>query len=80
MGAEDGIVQNFNVEYSVSGQGPSSLQLSLVRQSDKAMFLFDTWKVSAAGMLVENYPGYSTRRSKSGCRRCRTDRRVCGLK
>lgn len=56
MGAEDGIVQNFNVEYSVSGQGPSSLQLSLVRQSDKTMFLFDTWKVSAAGMLVENYP------------------------
>ena len=55
-GAEGGIVQNFNVEYSVSGQGTSSSQLSLVRQSDKAMFLFDTWKVSAAGMLVENYP------------------------
>ena len=55
-GDEDGIVRNFSVEYSVSGQGTSGSQLSLVRQSDKAMFLFDTWKVSAAGMLAENYP------------------------
>lgn len=54
-GASDGITRNFDVEYSVSGEGSSSMGLSVVKQSGKALFLFDNWKVSAEGMIVKDY-------------------------
>lgn len=54
-GSEEGIARYFDVEYSVTGQGASSTQLSLVRQNQKAMFLFDTWKVSTEGMVLDEY-------------------------
>lgn len=54
-GSEDGIVRYFDVEYSVAGQGASSTQLSLVRQNQKSMFLFDTWKVSTEGMVSDGF-------------------------
>ena len=55
-GSEEEIVRNFSVEYSATGQGTSNMELALVRQSDKALFFFDVWKVSTEGMLSEGYP------------------------
>lgn len=55
-GGDEGIVRNFNVEYSTSGQGVSNYVITLVKQSDRALFLFDRWKVSSAGMLADGYP------------------------
>ena len=55
-GEDSGIVRNYEAEYSVPGEGASRVQLTVVRQSSKAMFLFDIWKVSAAGMITDDYP------------------------
>lgn len=54
-GEDSDIARNFDVEYSVPGQGASELRLSVVRQSSKALFLFDVWKISAAGMITDGY-------------------------
>ena len=50
------IARNFDVEYSVPGQGASKMRLTAVRQNSKAFFLFDIWKISAAGMITDDYP------------------------
>ncbi len=55
-GTDNGITRNFSVEYTATGQGTSNAEMTLVRQSDKALFLFDEWKVSTEGMLSESYP------------------------
>ena len=54
-GENSDIARNFDVEYSVPGQGASKLQLSVVRQNSRALFFFDVWKVSAAGMITDGY-------------------------
>lgn len=54
-GEDSDIARNFDVEYSVPGEGASELRLTVVRQSSKALFLFDVWKISAAGMITDGY-------------------------
>ena len=37
-------------------RGLLNFALTAVRQSSKALFLFDVWKISAAGMITDDYP------------------------
>lgn len=55
-GERSDISRNFEAEYSVPGQGTFKLRFTAVRQSSKALFLFDVWKISAAGMITDDYP------------------------
>lgn len=54
-GENSDISRSFDVEYSVQGEGASVLRLSVVRQRSKALFFFDEWKISAAGMITDGY-------------------------
>lgn len=54
----DGITQTFEVNYSINGQGQSSTTVTVVKQSRKSMLFFDTWKVSADGLIAQNYNIY----------------------
>ncbi len=56
--AGDGIAQTFEVNYSINGQGQSTTTVTVVRQSRKSMLFFDTWKVSADGLIAQNYNIY----------------------
>lgn len=55
---EDGITRTFTVNYSINGQGQSSTTVTVVRQSRKSMLFFDTWKVSADGLIAQDYSIY----------------------
>ena len=54
----DGITQTFEVNYSINGQGQSSTTVTVVKQSRKSMLFFDTWKVSADGLIAQDYSIY----------------------
>lgn len=54
-GVNEDIARVFHVEYSVKGQGVAELPVSAVKKSEKALFLFDQWKISAEGFITEGY-------------------------
>lgn len=50
-----GIQRSFLVQYTVKGQGTDSMQLDLMKQGEKSMLFFDTWKVSSDTQVVQDF-------------------------
>lgn len=52
------IERHYLVNCTVPGKGTTSFELNVVKQSEKTMLFFDSWKVSEVGIIAENYPIY----------------------
>lgn len=53
--ASSAIQRHFIVQYTVKGQGMDSLELDLIKQREKNMLFFDTWKVSSASQVAKDF-------------------------
>lgn len=45
----------YNVRYTVKGQESGYMSLEMIKQSEKSMLFFDTWKVASNDMVISNY-------------------------
>lgn len=54
--SEANMMQEFEIKYSASGEGATTMDLTLVCDSDKELLFFDKWRVSSTGVLSDNYP------------------------
>lgn len=45
----------YNVQYTVKGQESGYMSLEMIKQSEKSMLFFDTWKVASNNMVISNY-------------------------
>ncbi len=49
------IQKNFTVEYTVKGEGVQEMELSLMKQKDKTMLFFDSWKVFSDQQVADEF-------------------------
>lgn len=54
-----GVQKNLIVQFTEKGKNADSRMLTLMKQGEKAMMFFDTWKVSPANEIAENFQIYS---------------------
>jgi len=54
-----GVQRNLIVQFTEKGKNADSRMLTLMKQGEKAMMFFDTWKVSPANEIAENFQIYS---------------------
>ena len=51
-----GLTRNYTAEYICNGStATKSVPITLIKQKEKTLFFFDTWKVSVADFTVSNY-------------------------
>lgn len=53
--SSSGIQKFYDVQYTVKGQGSGYMSLEMIKQSEKSMLFFDTWKVASNDMVISNY-------------------------
>lgn len=49
------IQKSFTIQYTIKGQGSDFLKLNLVKQKEKSMLFFDTWKVSPDVQIAQDF-------------------------
>lgn len=54
-----GVQRNLLVQFTEKGKNADNRVLTLMKQGEKAMLFFDTWKVSPADEIAENFRIYS---------------------
>lgn len=52
---DSGMMKYMEAEYTVDGQGTGYMQIPLIRQDEKSLFIFDKWKVSSQELLINAY-------------------------
>lgn len=55
-GADTSVTQDFEIEYAASGEDVATMDLTLVCDGDKELFVFDKWRVSSSAVLAKDYP------------------------
>jgi hypothetical protein len=52
------IQKNFTVEYTVKGEGVQEMELNLMKQKEKTLLFFDTWKVFSDQQAADEFSIY----------------------
>ena len=53
--SEASMMQEFEIKYSASGEGATTMDLTLVCDDDKELLFFDKWRVSSENVLSNSY-------------------------